>query len=68
MRHSARLVSAVLALALVSAAPALPQVHRTAPARPASLTDTLRGFFADFFLVVVFFFFLFAIGYFSFYW
>ncbi len=49
MRHSVRLVLAVLALALVTTAPALPQVHRTAPARPASLTDTLRGFLADIF-------------------
>lgn len=53
MRHSARLVSAVLALALVSTTPALPQVHRSAPTRPASLTDTLRGFFGDFFKIWV---------------
>jgi hypothetical protein len=48
MRNIVRLVPAVLVLALLSASPALPQVHRTAPPRSASLADTLRGFFADF--------------------
>jgi len=49
MSHRFHLAPALLALALFSASPVLPQARRgEAPPRPASFAERLRGFLPDF--------------------
>jgi hypothetical protein len=48
MKPRARLTPAIFALALLSAAPALPQSHRGAAPRSTSLAAAERGFLPDF--------------------